>query len=63
MHNHLGRATKNVFVNLPIKFLYWDSPKSLSALKAVLKAISSGFFRIKAAMSSTNAGKQQGSFR
>lgn len=42
---------------------YCDNPKSLRALKAVLNAISSGFFCIKAAINSTNAGKQHGSFR
>lgn len=41
---------------------YWDNPKSLRALNAVAKAMSSGFFCMKAAINSTKAGRQHGSF-
>lgn len=42
---------------------YWDKPNSLRALKAVARATSSGFFCMKAAIISTIAGREQGSFR
>lgn len=52
----------NLFVTTINSLDYCESPKSLRALKDVAKATSSGFLFMKAAIISTIAGKEQGSF-
>lgn len=43
--------------------IYCDKPNNFNALKAVAKATSSGFLPIRAAIISTIAGNEHGSFR